>query len=106
MIWSTNLSLDVRRGEMRLNTRPAEVEVDVPCDPTQIDHTGMPWAFLDEPANADRVVEGAIVVPVTPKIQCAPRGVARPAIVRNQGSSPDLGRRGVNVQTSPECGEP
>ena len=23
-----------------------QIEVDIPCDPTQIDHTGMPWTFL------------------------------------------------------------
>ena len=39
-----------------------QVEVDIPCDPTQIDHTGVPWAFLDEAAHPERVVEGAIVV--------------------------------------------
>lgn len=38
------------------------VVVDIPCDPTQIDHTGLPWAFLDEAAAPDRIVEGAIVV--------------------------------------------
>lgn len=38
------------------------VVVDIPCDPTQIDHTGRPWAFLDEAASPDRIVEGAIVV--------------------------------------------
>ena len=39
-----------------------EIEVDIPCDPTQIDETGMPWAFLDEAAHPERIVEGAIVV--------------------------------------------
>ena len=38
------------------------IEVDIPCDPTQIDETGMPWAFLDEAAHPERIVEGAIVV--------------------------------------------
>jgi hypothetical protein len=40
----------------------APIEVDIPCDPTQIDHTGLPWAFLDEAAHPDRIVEGAIVI--------------------------------------------
>ncbi len=40
----------------------APIEVDIPCDPTQIDHTGMPWTFLDEAARPDRILEGAIVV--------------------------------------------
>ena len=35
-----------------------EIEVDIPCDPTQIDHTGLPWTFLDEAAHPDRIVEG------------------------------------------------
>ena len=40
----------------------SQVEVDIPCDPTQIDQTGLPWAFLDEAAHPERIVEGAIVV--------------------------------------------
>ena len=39
-----------------------EIEVDIPCDPTQIDHTGMPWTFMDEAAHPDRVGQGAIVI--------------------------------------------
>jgi hypothetical protein len=39
-----------------------QIEVDIPCDPTQIDHTGLPWSFLDEAAHPERIVEGAIVV--------------------------------------------
>lgn len=38
------------------------MRVDIPCDPTQIDHTGLPWTFLDEGARPDRIVEGAIVI--------------------------------------------
>lgn len=38
------------------------MRVDIPCDPTQIDHTGLPWTFLDEAARPDRVIEGAIVI--------------------------------------------
>ena len=38
------------------------IEVDISCDPTQIDATGTPWAFLDEAAHPERIVEGAIVV--------------------------------------------
>lgn len=38
------------------------VEVDIPCDPTQIDDTGMPWAFLDEAARAGVITKGGIVV--------------------------------------------
>jgi hypothetical protein len=38
------------------------VEVDIPCDPTQIDQTGLPWAFLDEATHPERIVEAAIVV--------------------------------------------
>ena len=40
----------------------AQIEVDIPCDPTQIDHTGMPWAFLDEAEHRERIVESAIVL--------------------------------------------
>lgn len=40
----------------------APVEVDIPCDPTQIDQTGLPWAFLDEAARPARIVEGAVVL--------------------------------------------
>jgi hypothetical protein len=40
----------------------SQVEVDIPCDPTQIDHTGHPWAFLDEARDPSKIVEGAIVV--------------------------------------------
>lgn len=35
--------------------------VDIPCDPTQIDATGVPWTFLDESARPERVVVGATV---------------------------------------------
>jgi len=38
------------------------VEVDIPCDPTQIDGTGLPWAFLDEAARPEGIVGGAIVI--------------------------------------------
>jgi hypothetical protein len=38
------------------------VVVGIPCDPTQIDHTGCPWAFLDEAVEPDWIVEGAIVL--------------------------------------------
>jgi hypothetical protein len=38
------------------------VKVDMPCDPTQIDQTGVPWTFLDEAAHPERIVEGAIVI--------------------------------------------
>ena len=38
------------------------IEVDIPCDPTQIDHTCLPWTFLDEAAHPDRIVPGAIVI--------------------------------------------
>jgi hypothetical protein len=37
-----------RRCEVTFNPRRAELEIDIPCDPTQIDHTGLPWAFLDD----------------------------------------------------------
>ena len=37
-------------------------ELDIPCDPTQIDNTGHPWAFLDEAANPERIGPGAIVI--------------------------------------------
>jgi hypothetical protein len=40
----------------------APIEVDIPGDPTQIDHTGLPWAFLDEAAHPDRIMQGAIVI--------------------------------------------
>jgi hypothetical protein len=38
------------------------VEVDILCDPTQFDRTALPWAFLDEAARPERIVEGAIIV--------------------------------------------
>lgn len=41
---------------------PTPVVVDIPCDPTQIDHTGAPWTFLDEAAHPESIVGGAIVV--------------------------------------------
>ena len=37
-------------------------EIDIPCDPTQIDDTGLPWTFLDEAARPERIVVGATVV--------------------------------------------
>jgi hypothetical protein len=51
-----------RRCEVTLNPRRGELEIDIPCDPTQIDHTGLPWAFLDESDHPERIVEGAIVI--------------------------------------------
>ena len=47
---------------MTFDPQRAELEIDIPCDPTQIDHTGLPWAFLDESDHPERIVEGAIVV--------------------------------------------
>ncbi len=38
------------------------IEVDIPCDPTQIDETGHPWAFLDEANHPDRIEPDAIVI--------------------------------------------
>ena len=38
------------------------MRVDIRCDPTQIDHTGLRWTFLDEAAHPERIVEGAIVI--------------------------------------------
>ena len=38
------------------------IEVDIPCAPTQIDETGMPWTFLDETAHPERIVKDAIVI--------------------------------------------
>ena len=38
------------------------VEVDIPCDPTQIDDLGHPWAFLDKAKHLVRVEAVAIVV--------------------------------------------
>jgi hypothetical protein len=40
----------------------APIEVDIPCDPTQIDETGMPWTFLDETPHPERIVKDAIVI--------------------------------------------
>ena len=39
-----------------------EIEIDIPCDPTQIDDTGLPWTFLDEATQPERIVVGATVV--------------------------------------------
>ena len=44
-----------------------KLEIDIPCDPTQIDHTGHPWAFLDEAAHPDRIQPGAIVITGDPE---------------------------------------
>ena len=38
------------------------VAITLPADVQQIDETGHVWAFLDEAASADRVVEGAVIV--------------------------------------------
>ena len=51
-----------RRCEVTFDPQRAELEIDIPCDPTQIDHTGLPWAFLDESDHPERNVEGAIVI--------------------------------------------
>ena len=39
-----------------------QIEVDIPSDPTQIDDTGHPWAFLDEAPHPERIQPGAIVI--------------------------------------------
>jgi hypothetical protein len=39
-----------------------EVVIEIPCDPTQIDDTGLPWTFLDEATHPERIVVGATVV--------------------------------------------
>jgi hypothetical protein len=39
-----------------------EVEIEIPCDPTQIDDTGFPRTFLDEAAQPERIFVGATVV--------------------------------------------
>ena len=41
------------------------VEVDIPCDPTQIDQTGLPWAFRDETAHPERIIDGRSEAAVT-----------------------------------------
>jgi hypothetical protein len=38
------------------------VVITLPADVQQIDQTGHAWAFLDEAAARDRVVEGAVIV--------------------------------------------
>lgn len=38
------------------------VVVTLPADVQQIDQTGYVWAFLDEAAAPDRVVQGALIV--------------------------------------------
>jgi hypothetical protein len=37
-------------------------EIDISCDPTQIDDMGLPWTFLDEATHPERIVVGATVV--------------------------------------------
>jgi hypothetical protein len=39
-----------------------EIEIDIPCDPTQIGDTGLFWTFLDEATQPERIVVGATVV--------------------------------------------
>ena len=51
-----------RRCEVTFDPQRAELEIDIPCDPTQIDHTGLPWAFLDESDHPERIVAGVIVI--------------------------------------------
>ena len=41
---------------------PNPIELDIPCDPTQIDETGHPWAFLDEAKHSNQVTPEAIVL--------------------------------------------
>ena len=62
MIWSTNAPMASRRCEVTFDPQRAELEIDIPCDPTQIDQTGLPWAFLDESDYPERIVEGSIVI--------------------------------------------
>ena len=38
------------------------IEIDIPCDPRQIEDTGHPWEFLDEAPPSDRIRPGAIVI--------------------------------------------
>jgi hypothetical protein len=38
------------------------VVVTLPADVQQVDQTGFVWAFLDEAAAPERVVEGALIV--------------------------------------------
>ncbi len=38
------------------------IELDIPCDPTQIDETGHPWAFLDEAKHSSHITAEAIVL--------------------------------------------
>ena len=37
-------------------------QVDLPVDLNSEDDTGLPWAFLDEAADPDRIHEGAWIV--------------------------------------------
>ena len=39
-----------------------DVDIDIPCDPTQLDDRGLPWTFLNEAARPERVIAGATVV--------------------------------------------
>lgn len=43
------------------------IELDLPCDPTQIDETGHPWAYFDEAKHPDRITTGAIVITGDPE---------------------------------------
>lgn len=40
----------------------SSVVVTLPADVQQIDQTGYAWAFLDEAAAPDRVIEGSLIV--------------------------------------------
>jgi hypothetical protein len=38
------------------------LELDIPCDVQGPDHEGHLWAFLDEAAHPDAIVQGALVL--------------------------------------------
>lgn len=38
------------------------IEIDIPCDVQQVDHSGMPWALLEEARDPDVITPGAIVI--------------------------------------------
>ena len=40
----------------------APAEIDIPCDPQDVDELGMPYALLSEARDPSRIVPGVIVV--------------------------------------------
>lgn len=70
----------------------ATVQIDIPCDIQQVDHTGYVWTFLDEARDPALVSAGSIVIAAD---------VVDPVIARVVDLAPNGDRTIVHLEVLP-----